>query len=93
MKYPLLLEIRADYFFSLAKHVENFFPLRFNTTAMASFSSSALAHPPAIVNIDSTTPRGEGKGTRQEEIRFPIISFDPLNIMFVSNLCFTLTNV
>lgn len=46
-------------------------PLRLNTTEMAPFSTSALAHPPAIVNIDSTTLWGEGKEAGQEKLCFP----------------------
>lgn len=32
--------------------------------------------PPAIVNIDSTTLRGEGKEKGHEKLNFPIISID-----------------
>lgn len=61
-------------FLRVVNCVENYFPLRFNRTEMASFSPSALAHPPAIVNINSTALWGGGEETGREKLNFHIIS-------------------
>lgn len=105
--FKMLTQIGVFYFLRIAKHVETYFSFRFNWGLMTSFSPSALAHPPAIVNIDSTTFRGGGEWNRARKAPFPYdiypsptLSKSCLNLYFTDHclsmaafLCILLTHV